>query len=73
MAGAIVYAPRDILAAPTFDWPEWTADRPVPGSRVEAEQPLCSVFAWGATVLEAKQLVEKRSAMLQRLLAEGVS
>jgi predicted ATP-grasp superfamily ATP-dependent carboligase len=73
MAGAIVYAPRDILAAPTFDWPEWTADRPVPGSRVEAEQPLCSAFAWGATVLEAKQLVEKRSAMLHMLLAEGVS
>ena len=73
MAGAIVYARRDILAAPAFNWPEWTADRPVPGSAVEAEQPLCSVFARGATALEAKQLVEKRSAMVHRLLAEGVS
>jgi uncharacterized protein len=72
MAGAIVYAQRDILAAPAFDWPEWTADRPVPGSAVEAEQPLCSVFARGASALEAKQLVEKRSAMMRRLLAEGV-
>jgi uncharacterized protein len=73
MAGAIVYAQRDILAAPACDWPEWTADRPVPGSRIEAEQPLCSVFARAATMLEAKQLVEKRSAMVHRLLAEGVS
>ena len=73
MAGAIVYAQRDILAAPAFDWPEWTADRPVVGSRVEAEQPLCSVFARGATTLEAKHLAEKRSAMVRRLLAEGVS
>jgi uncharacterized protein len=72
MAGAIVYAQRDILAAPAFDWPEWTADRPVPGSAVEAEQPLCSVFARGASAFEAKQLVEKRSAMMRRLLAEGV-
>jgi predicted ATP-grasp superfamily ATP-dependent carboligase len=73
MAGAIVYAQRDILAAPACDWPEWIADRPVPGSRIEAEQPLCSVFARAATMLEAKQLVEKRSAMVHRLLAEGVS
>jgi uncharacterized protein len=73
MAGAIVYARRDILAAPACDWPEWTADRPVSGSRIEAEQPLCSVFARAATILEAKQLVEKRSAMVHRLLAEGVS
>jgi len=73
MAGAIVYAQRDILAAPPFDWPEWTADRPVAGTQVEAEQPLCSVFAWAATAPEAKQLVEKRSAMVRRLLVEGVS
>jgi uncharacterized protein len=73
MAGAIVYARKDILAAPAFDWPEWTADRPVPGGRIEAEQPLCSVFARGAMTLEAKQLVEKRSAMVRRLFAKGLS
>jgi len=73
MASAIVYAQQDILAAPPLDWPEWTADRPVAGSRVEAEQPLCSVFAWAATTPEAKQLVEKRSAVVRRLLVEGVS
>ena len=47
MAGAIVYAKRDIAAAPALDWPEWTADRPSAGTRIKVEQPLCSVFrAW---------------------------
>jgi predicted ATP-grasp superfamily ATP-dependent carboligase len=73
MAGAIVYAQHDIPAAPAFDWPEWTADRPVAGSRVGAEQPLCSVFARGTTTPEAKQLAEERSAMVHTLLAAGAS
>ena len=73
MASAIVYAKRAIVAAPALDWPEWTADRPVAGSRIGAEQPLCSVFARGATALEAKQLVEQRSAMVRTLVAAGVS
>jgi predicted ATP-grasp superfamily ATP-dependent carboligase len=73
MAGAIVYAERDITTIPAVDWPEWTADRPVVGCRVNAEQPLCSVFARGATSLEAKQLVQQRSAMVRALLARGLS
>src|SRR5262245_20210320 len=73
MASAIVYAHQEILAAPAFDWPEWTADRPVAGSQVKAEQPLCSVFAHGATMLEAKQLAGERSAMVHTLLAAGAS
>jgi len=73
MAGAIVYTERDIAAAPALDWPQWTADRPVASSRIQAEQPLCSVLARGATALEAKQLVEQRRAMVHTLLAAGVS
>src|SRR5262245_1678268 len=72
MAGAIVYAKRDIVA-PALDWPEWMADRPVAGSRIKVEQPLCSVSARGATTLEAKHLVEQRKAMVHTLLAAGVS
>ena len=72
MASAIVYAKRAIAAAPALDWPEWTADRPVAGSRIGAEQPLCSVFARSATALEAKQLVEQRCAIVNTLVA-GVS
>jgi predicted ATP-grasp superfamily ATP-dependent carboligase len=73
MAGAIVYAERDIAAAPALDWPDWVSDRPVAGSRIEANQPLCSVFARAATAAEARALVEQRSAKIYALLREPVS
>lgn len=73
MAGAIVYAERDIAAVEAVNWPEWTADRPVPGTSIKAEQPLCSVFARAASTADAKKLVEQRSAMVHELLGERVS
>ena len=72
MAGAIVYAKRDIAAAPALDWPEWTADRPSAGTRIKVEQPLCSVFARGETADEARQLVEQRCANVHALFNQGV-
>ena len=73
MAGAIVYAERDIGAAPALDWPNWVSDRPVAGSRIEANQPLCSVSARAETAAEARALVEERSAKIHGLLREPVS
>ena len=73
MAGAIVYARRDIAAAPALPWPDWVSDRPVAGSRIEANQPLCSVFARAAFASEARALVEQRSAEIHALLRESVS
>jgi uncharacterized protein len=73
MAGAIVYAESDITAVPTLDWPDWTADRPVAGSHVKADQPLCSVFARAASAAEARQLVEERTAAVHALLGANVS
>ncbi len=64
MAGAIVYAQRDIEAIPAFDWPDWAADLPVAGSGVKADGPLCSVFARAATAAQAKRLVEDRVAQI---------
>ena len=72
MAVAIVYAERDIAATPALAWPEWTTDRPTPGSRIDADQPVCSVFARCETAHEARQLVEERSAMVHALLAAGM-
>ena len=72
MAGAIVYAKREMATAPAVDWPEWTADRPPAGTRIENEQPLCSVFARGDTAAEARQLVEQRSANVHALFEPGI-
>lgn len=68
MAGAIVYAEHDIDPVPMLEWPEWTADRPVAGSRIKADGPLCSVFARADTPAQAKALVEHRVAQVQAML-----
>jgi predicted ATP-grasp superfamily ATP-dependent carboligase len=49
---------------PALDWPEWTADRPVTGSAVMAQAPLCTVFAAASTMDAARKLVERRAVMI---------
>lgn len=73
MAGVIVYAEGDIDAVPALAWPDWACDRPVAGSRVETNQPLCSVFARAATTAEARSALDKRSAKIRALVRERAS
>ena len=40
----IVYARRSCITG-EIGWPRWASDRPAPGSRIDAGQPLCSVHA----------------------------
>jgi predicted ATP-grasp superfamily ATP-dependent carboligase len=63
-ASAIVYAERDIAAIPALDWPPWTADRPCIGTPVTSGDPLCTVFASAATAREARELAQRRIAMI---------
>jgi predicted ATP-grasp superfamily ATP-dependent carboligase len=63
-AAAIVYAESDIVASPTTEWPDWTADRPVPGTAIKAGEPLCTVKATAATAAAAKDRVDERLAMV---------
>ncbi len=61
-AAQVVYAPCDIVMSNSRrNWPEWTADRPPPGTRVAAGDPLCTVLASGATVGSARSRVETRA------------
>jgi predicted ATP-grasp superfamily ATP-dependent carboligase len=60
-ASAVVYAPTDIPQLPSFDWPDWSADRPIAGSFISAHSPLCSVLARAATAAQARHLVEERA------------
>jgi uncharacterized protein len=59
-AGAIVYAEASIACAPRLEWPDWTADRPQPGTAIAAGAPLCTVLAAAVTSDEAKRLVVRR-------------
>ena len=63
-AAAIVYAEDDISSFPALDWPDWTADRPRPGSAVPAGEPLCTVYARGPAACAAKALADERRRMV---------
>jgi uncharacterized protein len=59
-ATAIVYAEHDIASVPALNWPFWTTDRPVTGSAIKAGEPVCTVYADGATATDARTLAVKR-------------
>jgi predicted ATP-grasp superfamily ATP-dependent carboligase len=73
MAGAIVYAERAIAKMPALSWPDWTKDRPVAGSSITCDGPLCSVFSRAPTAAEAKKLVQQRVAKIHAMLSASVS
>lgn len=69
MASAIVYADRAIATVPAVAWPEWTADRPTAGSRIDEDEPVCSVFAHAPTADAARRLLDERCETVRSLVA----
>ncbi len=59
-AASIVYAERDIACLSVLDWPDWAADLPTAGSRIQAGEPVCTVYASDAAAEAAMELAEKR-------------
>jgi predicted ATP-grasp superfamily ATP-dependent carboligase len=60
-AAEIVYAPCDILAPAEANWPDWMVDRPAPGTRIAAGDPLCTTLASGATADLARMRARDRA------------
>ncbi len=60
-AAEIVYAPCDMVSCAERNWPDWTVDRPSPGTRVAAGDPLCTTLASGATVDLARACANGRA------------
>ena len=67
-AAQIVYAARTLARIPDFDWPDWTADRQPPGTRVEAGAPLCTVLANAHSCEQARRLVQERAGLIRAAL-----
>ena len=66
-AHAIVYADKNTTVPRDFDWPEWATDTPASQNEaidIQAEQPICTVTAYGPNAEIAKQLVFARVKML---------
>ncbi|MGH6734667.1 MAG: ATP-grasp domain-containing protein [Methyloceanibacter sp.] len=63
-AAAIVYAPRSVIVPRNMTWPDWAADIPKPGERIDKQRPICTVLARAGTKGRAKRLVETRKSIV---------
>lgn len=69
-AAAVFYAPAPVEVR-LDPLPDWIADRPPQGTRVEAGEPLCTVFGVGPSVAEARAHVAERTDTLWRELSRA--
>jgi len=72
-AARIVYAPSAMTTRDRIEWPDWSADRPVPGAPISAGDPLCTVFATGPTVEFARSCVEERARRIIALVENAAA
>jgi len=67
-AAGILYADGGSLIPTMAEWPSWTADRPMPGTRIPRHRPVATVFAAGETAtaaeLNCRHRLEELASML---------
>ena len=66
----IVYAPYDLVISDDINWPEWTADLPIPGSHIAAGNPVCTILAEGDSAESAQSLVLSRAKSFETTLED---
>jgi predicted ATP-grasp superfamily ATP-dependent carboligase len=64
---AVVFAPAAIAAIAAIEWPGWVADRPRPGTPIEAGGPIVTVRAEAATPASVRDKLASRAAEALRL------
>lgn len=65
MASMIAYARRPLPDFPTIAWPDWTADRQSPGTRLIAGDPICTVFARGPSAAATRRALKIQARQLE--------
>jgi uncharacterized protein len=70
-AAEIVYASCDIVIREGRNWPDWIVDRPAPGTRIAAGDPLCTALASGLTVDLARMCAKERAREIIALVREA--
>jgi len=67
----ILYAGHD-MEVPAIHWPAWMKDRPAPGTRVPAGEPICSIHGDGeSTQMVADRLAQRATRGAALLGANG--
>ena len=64
----MLYADPGPLTIGTVAWPEWTADRPAPGTRIPRYRPIATVFAAAETPETAFDSCRRRLDELAEML-----
>ncbi len=67
-AASILYADRGSLIPAIGEWPSWTADRPMPGTRIPPHRPVATVFATGESATAAELNCRRRLDELASML-----
>ena len=70
-AAETVYAPCDIVIGEGQNWPDWAVDRSPPGTRIAADDPLCTVLGAGATVDLARACASERARKIIAFVQEA--
>lgn len=65
MAAVIAYAKRPVPDFPDIPWPDWTADRQSPGSRLIEGDPVCTVFAYGQSAADTRRAAKAHLKQLE--------
>lgn len=67
-ATGVVYADAASLTVGSVHWPDWAADRPLPGTHVPRYRPVATVFAHGADATAAELNCRRRLDELAHML-----
>jgi uncharacterized protein len=67
-AAGILYADQGALVPTACPWPAWTADRPMPGSRISRHRPVATVLAESETATAAEVNCRRRLDELALML-----
>jgi len=63
-AMSVLYADRSVVVPRNIVWPDWVADRPAPGARIESGAPVCTVLAAEPTGDAVRRAIATRTAFV---------
>ncbi|MGE0120046.1 MAG: ATP-grasp domain-containing protein [Dongiaceae bacterium] len=67
-AMSVLYADEPLLVPTEISWPDWVADRPAPGARIERGAPVCTVLVAASSCDAARELMVAREAFVRASL-----
>jgi hypothetical protein len=70
-AMSVLYAERPLRVPRRLSWPDWVADRPAPGARIEGGAPICTVLAAAPSRTAVRAAIAARTADVFSRLPEA--